>query len=48
MKKAFQLYKCSALKGNTSAIYNIGDCYKLGMGTEINIKEAFYWYKMGS
>ncbi len=39
-KHAYELFKRSASCGHTLAKYNLGICYKTGMGTEKSIKKA--------
>lgn len=42
---AFEFYLISAEKGNPTSQYNIGLMYKDGVGTEVNIDKAKYWFK---
>ena len=43
--KAFSLFRLSATKNLTSALYNMGNCYYNGWGTPLNYTEAIKWYK---
>ncbi|GBB90853.1 hypothetical protein RclHR1_17970002 [Rhizophagus clarus] len=44
-KKAFELYKVAAEKGNIKSIYQLGECYFYGTGTGKNVFEAFKLYE---
>lgn len=40
-RKAFELYKCAAIYEDIpEAVYNLGECYKVGFGTRKNLNEA--------
>jgi hypothetical protein len=40
-KKAIDLFTRSAMKGNATAMLNLGEILKMGYGVEINYSEAF-------
>ncbi|GBC05625.1 hypothetical protein RclHR1_06320003 [Rhizophagus clarus] len=44
-KKAFELYQKAADLGNANGIYNLGYCYRYGIGTDIDKKKAFELYQ---
>src|SRR6266542_1614806 len=43
-KAEFEQYVISARRGNIKAQYNLGRCYKYGIGTYKDEKKAFEWY----
>jgi len=43
-KKAFELFKISALKGDKYGQFNLGVCYVDGRGVEKDTKEALHWF----
>ncbi|CAG8701293.1 6366_t:CDS:2, partial [Cetraspora pellucida] len=46
--QAFKLLKSAYEKGNILAMHNLGLCYKLGRGTDINMKEGFALLKQAA
>jgi TPR repeat protein len=44
-KKAIHLFKKSAEQGVSSAQYNLGKMYHVGIGTVQDYKKAIHWYK---
>lgn len=44
-KEAFDWYMMAAEKNDIQGEYNVGFCYESGIGVEVNIKKARYWYK---
>ena len=40
-KLDFLTYKAQAIQGDLDAMYQLGICYETGMGTEVNLEEAF-------
>ncbi len=45
---AFHLFYAAALKGNGSAINNLGYFYDQGIGVEVNKIAALKWYRKGA
>lgn len=45
INKPFFWYLKSAEQGDIGAQTNLGIMYENGIGTEINLKKARYWYK---
>ncbi|RIB18905.1 kinase-like domain-containing protein, partial [Gigaspora rosea] len=44
--QAFEYLKKSAIIGSsTSAMYNVGNCYRNGIGTKRDIQSANYWFR---
>ena len=46
--KAAEWYLKSAEKGNTSGMWRLADCYKMGKGVERNLRMSFEWYKQSA
>lgn len=44
-EQAFDWYMKAAEKNDIQGEYNVGFCYESGIGVEVNIKKACYWYK---
>ncbi len=47
-EKAFPIIYKEALEENRAAQYRIGVMYENGYGTEVDFKQAMYWYKLSS
>ncbi|MEE8482509.1 MAG: hypothetical protein V3S12_04075 [Acidiferrobacterales bacterium] len=43
--KLFQMQVQLAQSGNASALYSLGEMHEQGMGTPVNIEDAFKWYE---
>lgn len=43
--KLFQMQVRLAQSGNASALYSLGEMHEQGMGTPVNIEDAFKWYE---
>ena len=43
-KKAFEAFKDAALRGDLYGQYLVWRCYQLGVGTSIDMHQAFTWY----
>ncbi|RHZ83839.1 hypothetical protein Glove_87g38 [Diversispora epigaea] len=43
-EKAFQWYMKLAEEGNSKAMFNLGDCHYIGIGTTKDEEKAFRWY----
>ncbi|KAI9209420.1 uncharacterized protein BJ171DRAFT_471063 [Polychytrium aggregatum] len=46
--KAFSAFKQSAESGFVSSQFNLGLYYENGIGTEVNLEQALYWYSKAS
>ncbi|EGB02852.1 hypothetical protein AURANDRAFT_14748, partial [Aureococcus anophagefferens] len=44
-EEAFPYYALSADQGYTRAEHNLGCCYTLGKGTEVDLGKARYWFE---
>lgn len=47
-RKAFEIYKECALKGNADAMNAVGMQYRFGLGVDTNYNDAFVWFKRAS
>ena len=47
-KQAFLNYSKAALKGHPHAQYNLGRCYHLGIGTEMDNRLSLFWFQKAS
>ena len=47
-KKAFELFKSSASQGESWAANKIGQMYRTGVGTKMNLKKAFEYYNLAT
>lgn len=43
--EALTWYQVAADRGDSYGEYNLGHCYENGIGTQVNIKKAKYWYR---
>ena len=46
--KAFSIYSKQGIKGNTEAIFYLGEMYQMGLGTKVNMKKAKYYYEIAA
>lgn len=44
MKLAYKWIREAALTGNQNAGKSLGECFEKGLGCEINLRKAIYWY----
>ena len=44
-EEAFRYYTLAANQGETVAELNLGGCYTLGRGTEVDLGKARYWFE---
>ncbi|CAG8542908.1 24220_t:CDS:2 [Racocetra persica] len=47
-RKAFDLYQKSLRNGYVTAYQILGDCYNIGMGTNIDEEKAFEYYQVAA
>ncbi|CAG8714640.1 16699_t:CDS:1, partial [Dentiscutata heterogama] len=43
--EGFKSFENAALWGLTTSQYELGNCFEYGIGTQINLGKALYWYQ---
>ena len=46
--EAVAWYRRAAVAGFAQAQYNVGNCYELGTGTDVDQRQATYWYELAA
>ncbi|WP_089832677.1 tetratricopeptide repeat protein [Halolactibacillus halophilus] len=46
--EALTWYQLAAERGDSYGEYNLGHCYENGIGTQVNMKKAKYWYRLAA